>query len=272
MVENIVYDFGLHKGEDTDFYLAKGFKVTAVEANPDLVEFCQNRFRDQILNGRLCIVHGAVTPDNSQGSVPFFANTRKSIWGTVEESWMERNEGLGASSRKIMVPTINLQDFFAEHGTPFYVKIDIEGADRLVPRAMMACSIRPEYLSIESEKVVFDDLIEEIDELCRLRFTRFQAVQQAFIPGSIINSKALDGSALTYRFVKHSSGPFGKDLQDKWLSRDEIIKVYEDIFKKYRYLGDRALIRKLTGRSFMPALEKVLRYPLPGWYDTHAAR
>ena len=33
---SIIFDIGMHCGEDTDFYLKKGFTVVGVEANPEL--------------------------------------------------------------------------------------------------------------------------------------------------------------------------------------------------------------------------------------------
>ena len=36
----LIYDIGLHRGEDTAYYVARGFNVIAIEANPDLVAEC----------------------------------------------------------------------------------------------------------------------------------------------------------------------------------------------------------------------------------------
>jgi len=36
---DLIYDVGLHKGEDAEFYLRKGFRVVAFEADSDLVDF-----------------------------------------------------------------------------------------------------------------------------------------------------------------------------------------------------------------------------------------
>ena len=47
-VENLVFDIGLNRGQDTANYLAKGYNVVAVEANPELVEFCSQRFSREI--------------------------------------------------------------------------------------------------------------------------------------------------------------------------------------------------------------------------------
>ena len=34
----MVFDVGMHRGEDTELYLSKGFRVVAFEANPNLVK------------------------------------------------------------------------------------------------------------------------------------------------------------------------------------------------------------------------------------------
>lgn len=59
--KDLVYDVGMHKGEDTDFYLKKGFRVIGFEADPDLTAHCRNRFSEEIRNGKLIIVEGAIT-------------------------------------------------------------------------------------------------------------------------------------------------------------------------------------------------------------------
>ena len=41
LISNLIYDVGLHRGEDTDFYLKMGFGVVAVEANPELIAQCK---------------------------------------------------------------------------------------------------------------------------------------------------------------------------------------------------------------------------------------
>src|SRR5690348_14857053 len=42
--DGLIYDVGLCDGDDTAFYLAKGFRVVAVEANPALVAAAKQRF------------------------------------------------------------------------------------------------------------------------------------------------------------------------------------------------------------------------------------
>ena len=65
----------MHKGEDTDYYLRRGFNVVGIEANPDLAELCKIRFQDAIAPERLHIVEGAIAPPSTEKTVTFFKNT-----------------------------------------------------------------------------------------------------------------------------------------------------------------------------------------------------
>lgn len=51
----LIYDVGAHRGEDTDFYPAKGFRVVAVEANPLLSGKLREKFRSQLDDGTLAL-------------------------------------------------------------------------------------------------------------------------------------------------------------------------------------------------------------------------
>ena len=70
----LIYDFGMHKGEDTEYYLKKGFEVVSFEANPELAAHCRERFAEEIAAGRLTIVEGAVAPAAAAvvGAVPSY--------------------------------------------------------------------------------------------------------------------------------------------------------------------------------------------------------
>ena len=50
--KDLIFDIGMHKGEDTEFYLKKGFRVVAIEADPDLANLCRKRFKEFIDKGR----------------------------------------------------------------------------------------------------------------------------------------------------------------------------------------------------------------------------
>ena len=90
--DDLIYDVGMHKGEDTRYYLRKGFRVVAFEANPVLVSECRARFAAELQSGRLSIVEGALAPAAWQGdSITFFVNQRKSVFGTIDPDFAQRN-------------------------------------------------------------------------------------------------------------------------------------------------------------------------------------
>jgi hypothetical protein len=101
MDTDLIYDIGLHKGEDTDYYLKKGFRVVGMEANPDLVNHCKTRFKSAIAGGQLRIIEGAIAPASSGDTVTFYRNDTATIWGTIDAAWAERNAKRGHNSEKI---------------------------------------------------------------------------------------------------------------------------------------------------------------------------
>ena len=56
MQEDLIYDVGLHKGEDTEFYLRKGFRVVAIEALPALCDIARQRLHEYVDSGHLNIL------------------------------------------------------------------------------------------------------------------------------------------------------------------------------------------------------------------------
>jgi FkbM family methyltransferase len=263
---DLVYDIGMHKGEDTAFYLAKGHRVVAFEANPDLVAGGERRFATEIAAGRLTIRAGAIS-DSDAPSVGFYLHPN-SVWGTTRETWAERNALLG-ESRRIDVPTLDLAAEIRKTGMPEFVKIDIEGADRACLAVLARFDPGPRYVSIESEKERWDDLIDEFGMLEAIGFTRFAVVQQATIPGRSIQ---VEGAPCPYVFEPDASGPFGDDI-GPWLSREAAETRYKAIFRRYRTWGPRSLTQRTkVGRVFRGQAQRISRRPLPGWFDTHARR
>jgi FkbM family methyltransferase len=268
----LVFDIGLHKGEDTNFYLKKGYRVVAFEASPDLIGLCKVRFKDEIADGRLHIVEGAITSEPGSGPIRFFKNERNSVFGTIRPDWNARNEAVGSGGTIIEVNRVDVASCLERFGIPHFVKIDIEGADSVVLDALRAFDERPAYLSIESNKVSLNEVQKELNVLSALGYEKFTAVQQADIPNKQISTADLTGKPFTFVFEKDSSGPFGEDLRQPWLSADACVAAYREIFKLYRVFGDASLFRKVPGGlRVRKLLEIAWGRPLPGWYDTHAA-
>lgn len=269
LVADLVYDVGAHKGEDSAYYLAKGYRVVAFEANAELVRGCEERFASEIADGRLTLVEGAI----SDAEAPFvrFYRHPLSTWGTTSDEMVERNL-MVAASEAVDVPAVRFAGKLRETGMPSFMKIDIEGSDMLCLQALLEFDRRPQSVSIESHKTDFAHVEAELELLARLGYDRFAVVQQGDVAGRTVRTSRLDGSPLTFRFEEDSSGPFGADV-GPWLERTAALRRYKRVFLAYRLIGARSRLRATrVGRRLHGIALRRLKRPLPGWYDTHAAR
>jgi FkbM family methyltransferase len=271
---DLIYDVGLNLGQDTEYYLKKGYRVVAFEADPDNAEFCRKQFAEAVAAEKLIIVEGAISEISTNSEKPtkvrFYRNVNHSLWGSTCEEWAYRNEVMGTVNEAIKVDAVNFAECLEKYGIPFYLKADIVGSEKICLKALLNFTNKPDYLSIRSEKVIFDKLLEEFELLKELGYNHFKAIQQ-----DVTNSQTIlnpgNGSAKTYTFQEGASGVFGEDTAGKWKNYDEIIKEYRRIFKLYWLFGDYSyLIQTEKGKHFISQLERVVRRPLPGWYDTHA--
>ncbi len=281
MKQDLIYDIGLHKGEDTDFYLRKGFQVIGIEANPELVANAAIRFQDAIECGRLHIIHGAVAPRTAGETIVFYTNTEVSIWGTIKAEWAARNEQRGFPSKPTKVNRVDLAEVFRTYGVPFYLKVDIEGADHLVFEELKAVLHRPKYVSLETPMADFGEsdfrqYKADVALLKSLGYVRFKIVQQNTIAGRRLRTHTIDGRPFEHVFDREASGPFGDDLPPPWLTCDEAIEQYRDILRHYKYFGDHTSVARLP-KKVQKIAHKLYRMgtgykgPLTGWFDTHAS-
>lgn len=282
--KDLIYDVGMHKAEDTEFYLRKGFRVIAFEADPDLASSCRSRLKEYIERGQLVIVEGAIIDldieeNKNRKTIRFYKNNNMSVLGTVHAGWAERNDELGSlTSGMIEVNVINFANVIQTYGMPHYMKIDIEGCDMVCVNTLKRFSIRPDYVSIESEKTGFEGIKQEIATLVSLGYDRFIAVEQSDI--ALVQSPpnpATEGNYVSHRFEVGSSGLFGSELGSGWKLPDQILSQYRVIQLGYDLLGDMGVMNKwkFPGAWMFRALVRrtlrlFTRATVPGWYDTHA--
>lgn len=272
LADDLVFDIGLHLGEDSEYYLRKGFRVVGFEANPALVQEARARFDHEIASGRMHIVEGAVD-DQDRRTVQFFVHPQQSVWGTTDEAWAMRNAPRGGASMSVDVPTVDFAQALREFGVPHYMKVDIEGADRICLESLHSFRDRPRYVSIESEKTDWHALEAEFELLESLGYRRFAICQQEGMGGRELAARTRDGKQFRYCFDEGSSGPFGEDITEPWIDRAGALNEYASIFHRYRHFGDHSVFgRTRAGRVLRRVLADVSQQPLPGWYDTHASR
>ena len=287
MDENLIYDVGAHKGEDTEFYLRKGFRVIAVEAMPEFCESIGNRLSEYVKSGALSVVNVAVS--NSPGTVNFYTDDRVSEWGTTDRDWSERNRGFGAGTgRTLTIRAAKLADILKEHGIPRYCKIDIEGNDLEALASLEGLSELPQFVSIESDKASWKKLIEEFETFEKLGYRKYRIIDQSLVSMQKCPTIPMEGKFVDWQFKNGSSGLFGNELPGTWATALEAIEIYKSIFRGYAINGDLGLfgggvksvfnmIGKIQEKVFRLSGSKkysnpVTQFPPPGWYDTHAAR
>lgn len=165
MQADLIYDVGLHNGDDTAYYLHRGYRVVAIEANPELVARGRERFSTAIRQGRLTIVDVAV--GSKEGVVPFW------ISSNPEYSSLEQSEAAkwGQSCRAVTVRARRFGNILAQHGVPCYLKIDIEGADHHCLEDLDPAD-PPRFLSFEKRR------LEDLLAARRLGYRRFKLIAQ----------------------------------------------------------------------------------------------
>lgn len=264
---NLVFDIGLNTGQDTANYLDKGYKVVAVEANPQLVEQCEKRFEPAIDSGQLTILSGAIVPGESQaardGFIDFYPHDNDA-WGTVAPTdGSEYGSRVADRENRIRVPVIDLVGALAVHGVPHYMKIDIEGADIACLEALSEVGEVPPYLSMESDVDSLANVKKELTLLKQLGYNAFQVINQKDIARDL---------PPTSHFEYGGSGDFGEWLpEDNWMSPEATEAKYKELFVWYKLFSRRGLLRNTPlQKPLTTALSKLRGYTIPSWHDTHA--
>lgn len=180
MQPDLVYDVGMNDGKDTAYYLWKGYRVVAVEADPALVERARERFKDAIAAGRLTLLNIAVGAVDSTAT--FWVCERNSEWNSFDKTVATSQ---GSSAHGIEVPVREFGGVLREYGMPFYLKVDIEGFDHYCLAALEGADL-PKYVSFEMCR------LEELGMLSKAGYTRFKVIgQRGFTAHSAARTRSL---------------------------------------------------------------------------------
>lgn len=251
----------MHAGEDSEFYLRKGYRVVAVEANPRLCELAERRLHEHVASGRLTIVNRAIAA--SEGRMPLYVDALFPDYGTNDRLRAERNLPRGAALEVVQVDAVPFSELLQVYGIPYYLKVDIEGADLLCVAGLASSPARPRFISIESSQTSFDELFEQLASLWALGYRRYKIVPQHTVAKQRCPVPAREGLYVDHRFGEFSSGLFGEELPGRWLDVEAALSRYRRLFRRYRLLGGEGLLRRLPrGRRMLEAMA--------GWHDLHA--
>jgi FkbM family methyltransferase len=244
---NLIFDLGFHNGDDTDFYLKKGFKVVSVEANPNLISEGMKRFSKEIENGQLKLLHNAIA--DKIGQIEFYIHLKNSDWSSCFKNIAQSD---GSVAKKVTVTSITINELFKQFGVPRYMKVDIEGFDIVVARELCNIKNKPAFVSFETNRKEFAEIYSY---LFVAGYEQFQLVNQRNNPDRIIPFSSSEGKDIRYKFSKYSSGLFGEDLpHDKWLDINNSISNY------VKYKTCKEIDNIELGLGWMDLHAKLIRY------------
>lgn len=275
-----MFDIGAHNGCDTAYYLHKGFRVVAVEANPVLAENIRQSFKQEIDTGVLCVECVGIA--RTSGIMKFWICDEKSEWSSFNKENAARR---GYAHHSVDVQCVTIKDLFERHGLPWYMKVDIEGHDKIVVDQIDA-DLMPEYISVESYEGV-----KSIHDLHRAGYRHFKVVDQLSfctieIPSTIHQWMFWQLWEFRERSNFDKSAIFSRAM-GKFGGR----KVAEMMIQRYR--SDKSFVFDESASGPLPelvpghwvdelkavnALQKLLdkhsggRDPFSRWFDIHAKK
>jgi len=264
MENNLIYDLGMHHGKDTEFYLKKGFRVIAVEANPDLVDQVSERLSSYVKDGSLTILNSAVSDE--EGSIDFFINLGKDDWSSTDQDAAIRD---GANFNKITIQCKSYREIVSEYGTPYYLKIDIEGGDSAILNHLKESDNKPAYVSFEISLKSLASGIKDLTNLEETGYQKFKIRNQGYNRHLKCPKPPLEGKYVKQKFNGLTSGLFGREIPGKWLAFDQTIKSYIRIVKEQSKHGMHGTLYQTRYSELYREFKKKIKRPV-AWYDIHA--
>jgi FkbM family methyltransferase len=255
---SLIFDVGCNDGQDSDFYLKKGFRVVAVEANPALCEGLRRRFAQEITEGRFILVCEAIA--EQAGEVEFYLNEIENIRSTIMPDHADLAAALGRPPTKTVVPSTTFPKLIEKFGVPYFMKVDMEGADLLCLEGLTPFDELPLFLSTEYPMSLTGQ-IRVLFFLRKLGYQRFQVVDQMSVPSQVPPRPPREGRYVDVKLEINDSGLFGKELPGgDWLTLDSAILHFVKLFARNKRMG---VLRRL------PVVNRFAGHG--SWYDIHAA-
>lgn len=208
-------DLGSHQGADSVFYLHDNYSVVAVEAHPALARHLElmelGAMRDNPKR-YLRVVNKAITPTGDDAHLFVSSKGDHGETHSIYAHRCKRPEDVGYT-----VPGTTIPRLFKQFGIPFYLKVDIEGADIHAIRqlhdwaATPASKAVPFHVSVELCRDHPEEALEMMAHFGYMGYDSFQLVRQT-------HGKTVDIDALDYPLslnqvatIWFSMPPLGKD-------------------------------------------------------------
>jgi FkbM family methyltransferase len=150
---DLVFDVGSHVGDRIAAFRRLGARVVACEPNPPLVKTLR------LIYGRDAqVVIEPVAVGASSGELEMKINVDNPTVSTASKDFVKASQGAPGWEgqnwdRSIKVPTTTLDALIAKHGTPAFMKIDVEGfeAEALAGLTQPVTALSFEFTTIQRD-------------------------------------------------------------------------------------------------------------------------
>lgn len=250
MISDLIYDIGMHNGNDTAYYLHKGYRVVAIEADPTWVVKTRQRFAAEIAARHLTILNVGIA--QKSGPQTFWISDSHSEFNSFNRELAARD---GLPHHAIEVECLTFDSILADYGVPYYLKVDIEGHDHLCIQALSPNDL-PRYISAESgglpllnqlHAVGYDSFkclsqfnflpVELPPTLPQRYYQSLQQLWQSHHPVARFIKRVVGWQWVTHQlkryrqradwhFAEGSAGPFGEETPGRWHSFAEMQPAY----------------------------------------------
>ncbi len=233
MVSDLIYDVGLHDGEDTAYYLSLGHRVVAIDANPSKIEMAKEKFAAHIKAGKLVLVNVGIFP--VAGEFDFWVS-EFDFWSSFDQSMASR---FSRACVPVRVRCRPFQEILREFGVPHFLKIDVEGQEDQCLKGLSPDEL-PRYVSWEASL----ESLAQLYWMHKLGYNAFKCIDQKTLTASLKKRIASDRVTVRARnrilrifttgadtpvkrhtgweFQAGSSGPFGEETDGKWQSFESL--------------------------------------------------
>jgi FkbM family methyltransferase len=189
--DNLVFDIGAHVGDRIASFRRLGARVIAVEPQPTLVKLLR------LIYGRTSAVTIEATAIGVRsGTIELMMNIDNPTVSTASRLFVDAARGAPGWEKQywtdtVQVPVTTLDALIARHGTPVFIKIDIEGFEA---EALAGLSCHVKALSFEFTTIQRDVAHRCIERCVALGYAHFNAVlgeTQAFEHSGWIDAAAI---------------------------------------------------------------------------------
>jgi FkbM family methyltransferase len=188
---DLVFDIGAHVGDRTAAFRSLGARVVAVEPQLALVralKLIHGRDAGVVIEAaavgrRAQTIEMMINIDNPTVSTasPDFVSAARGAEGWRGQEW----------SGRLAVPMTTLDALIARHGTPAFIKIDVEGYEA---EALAGLTQPVAALSFEFTTIQRDVALASLDRCTALGYRRFNAAlgeSQAFVHSDWLDAASL---------------------------------------------------------------------------------